>query len=301
MTDKPSKLIRLGFERDCIEIPLNKVSFPVNLPAGIKESVVYRQIRSSIKAIGLVEPIVVVLDREQAGMFTVLDGRMRVEALRDLGTERALCLISTDDEGYTYNKRVNRLSVIQAHRMIVLAAERGVSVQQLVDALNISASSIRERFRMLDGICSEAVTLLADKPATYGMFRILKKMKPFRQIDVAQAMVNLGNYSIKLATAMLQNTPADQLTDASAAKTESTNTHSEALRRLERELAAMQADTKILEDGYGPSNLQLEIIKTHVGTTLLENAAVVRWLAKSQPEYLQQLQRIADIKELATR
>jgi len=299
MTDKPPKSIRLGFERDCIEIPLDKVSFPVALPAGIKESVVYRQICSSIKAIGLVEPIVVVLDREQAGMFTVLDGRMRVEALRDLGVERALCLISTDDEGYTYNKRVNRLSVIQAHRMIVLAAERGVSIQQLVDALNISPSSIRERFRMLDGICNEAVTLLADKPANYGMFRILKKMKPFRQIDVAQAMVNLGNYSIKLATAMLQNTPADQLTDASAVKTESSNP-TDALRRLERELAAMQADTKILEEGYGPSSLQLEIIKTHVGTTLLENAAVVRWLAKSQPEYLQQLQRIADIKELPT-
>ncbi len=183
--------------------------------------------------------------------------------------------------------------------MIVRAAERGVSIQQLASALNVSPDSIRERFRLLNGICDEAVALLADKPATYGMFRILKQMKPFRQIDVAQAMVNLGNYSIKLATAMLQNTQPDQLTDAAATKAQS-STPSDALRRLERELAAMQADTRLLEEGYGPSSLQLEIIKTHVGTTLLENAAVVRWLAKSQPEYLQQLQRIADIKELPT-
>lgn len=298
MTKMTPKSIRLGFERDCVDVPLDKIHFTVPLPTGIKESVTYRQIRSSVQAIGLVEPIVVALNREQVGTFIVLDGRMRVEALRDLGTQRALCLISTDDEGYTYNKRVNRLSVVQAHRMIVRAAERGVSVQQLAEALNVSPGSIREKFRLLDGICSEAVALLADKPATYGMFHILKQMKPFRQIDVAQTMVNLGNYSVKLATAMLQNTPADQLTEEAATKSQS-GTPTEALRRLERELAAMQADTRLLEEGYGPASLQLEIIKTHIGATLLENVAVVRWLAKNQPEYLQQLQRIADIKELS--
>ncbi|WZB74802.1 plasmid partitioning protein RepB C-terminal domain-containing protein [Achromobacter insuavis] len=154
-------------------------------------------------------------------MFIALDGRMRVEALRDLGKEHALCLISTDDEGYTYNKWVNRLSVVQAHRMIVRAAERGVSIEQLANALDVSPGAIRARFRLLDGICSEAVAILADKPATYGMFRILRQMKPFRQIDVAQAMANLGNYSIKLATAMLQNTPTDQLVEIAAGKARS--------------------------------------------------------------------------------
>jgi len=299
MTPSLLRSIRLGFERDCVEVPLDKIRFTIPLPLGIKESVVYRRVSTSINAIGLVEPIVVALDRDQVGAFIILDGRMRVEALRDLGVLQAMCLISTDDEGYTYNKRVNRLSVVQAHRMIVRAAERGVSVQQLADALDVSPGAIRARFRLLDGICNEAVTLLADKPATYGMFRLLKQMKPFRQIDVAQTMVNLGNYSVKLATAMLQSTPNDQLSDATATKTKSSDV-TEALQRLERELASMQADTCLLEEGYGPSSLQLEIIKTHIGATLLSNAAIVRWLAKSQPEYLQQLQRIADIRELPT-
>ena len=35
-----------------------------------------------------------------------------------------------------------------------------------------------------------------------------------------------------------------------------------------------------------------------IGSTLLENAAIVRWLAKNKPDHLQQLQRIADIKLL---
>lgn len=293
----PQRSVRLGFERDCIEVPLDRLHYQIALPAGVKDSVTYRQILSSIRAIGLVEPIVIMLDQNQAGLFTVLDGRMRLEALRDLNAQRILCLISTDDEGYTYNKRVNRLSVIQAHRMIVRAAERGVSVPQLAEALNVSESAIRERFRLLDGICSEAVVLLAEKPAPSGIFRMLKQMKPFRQIDVAQAMINLGNYSLKLASAMLQNTPTDQLTDVAAEKAKRVGPN-EALLRLERELAAMQADTRMLEEGYGPASLQLEIIKTFVGTSILENAAIVRWLAKHQPEYLQQLQKIAEIKEL---
>lgn len=297
MTKEAAKPVRLGFQPDCVDIPLEQIHCPLALPVGIKESVMYRKIHSTIQAIGLVEPIVVALNREHPGSFILLDGRMRLEALRDLGKQRAMCLISTDDEGYTYNKRVNRLSVVQAHRMILWVAEQGVSVQQLADVMNISPSAIREKFRLLDGICSEAIALLADKPATAGMFRILKKMKPFRQIDVTQIMINLGDYSIKLATAMLQATPTDQLTEAAAAKTQRGRSI-EALVRLERELATMQADTRLLEDGYGPASLQLEIVKTFIGKTMLENAAVLRWLAKHQPEYLHQLQRIADVKKL---
>jgi hypothetical protein len=295
--NEKSKTVKLGFERDCIQVALEFMEPGLPLPPGVKETVKYRQIKVSVETIGLVEPVVVTLHREKPGFFMVLDGRMRVEALRDLGVKTALCLISTDDEGYTYNKKVNRLSAIQAHRMIVRAAERGVSIQQLASALDVTPGAIRQQFRLLDGICSEVVTLLADKPATYGMFRVLRQMKPFRQIDVAHAMVNLGSYSVKLALAMLQATTPEQLTEKASAKVQS-GTPTEALQRLERELAALQADTKLLEEGYGPANLQLEIIKTYVGKSLLENVAVVRWLAKNQAEYLEQLQIIADIKQL---
>lgn len=293
---KPPKSVRLGFERDCQQLALSLLHFSTPLPPGIKGTVKYLQIRSSVHSIGLVEPVVVVPRLDVPGTFLVLDGRMRVEALRDLDISEVMCLISKDDEAYTYNKRVNRLSVVQEHRMIVRAAERGVSIKLLSDALGVSEGAIRARFRLLDGICNEAISLLADKPATHGMFKVLRQMKPFRQIDVAQGMINLNNYSIKLALAMLQSTPQDQLTDNVIAKVQRGGT-SETLQRLARELAAVQAETKLLEEGYGPANLQLVIIKTYI-KRLLDNAAVVRWLAKTHAEYLQQIQLIADIKQL---
>ena len=40
------------------------------------------------------------------------------------------------------------------------------------------------------------------------------------------------------------------------------------------------------------------MIKTYIRKTLLENAVVVRWLAKTHFEYLEQLQFITEIKQL---
>ena len=289
--------VRLGFERDCKMVPLERLVATTQLPAGIKDTVKYRQIAASVRTIGLVEPLVVARNAEAPDAFILLDGRLRLTALQELGTPAALCLVSTDDEAYTYNKRVNRLTPVQEHRMILRAVERGVSIQQLADALNVTSGAIRQQFKMLDGICPEAIAMLADKPTTYGMFKALRKMKPFRQIDAIQAMINLNNYSVKLSLAMLQATPLEELTDDAVAKAQSAGP-TEALQRLERELASVQADTRLLEEGYGPSNLQLEIIKTYISKTLLDNVAVVRWLAKHHAEYLQQLQLIADIKKL---
>lgn len=296
MKTSKSKL-HLAFAMNCIDIEIGLLDESLPLPGGVKASVKYRQVLKSIESIGIVEPIIVTSDRDRPGRFRVLDGHMRLEALRDLGVARAMCLLSTDDEGYTYNKRVNRLSVIQSHKMIIKAVEAGVSVAQLSEALDLSQNTIRAKFRLLDGICPEAIGLLADKPATSGMFRLLRQMKPLRQIDAAQTMVNLNNYSTRLVMALLRNTAADQLIPE-AAQRAADATPSEALKRLEQELAALQADTSSLQEGFGPASLQLEIIKTHIGSSLLNNAAVVRWLAKRKPDHLQQLQRLSEIKDL---
>ncbi|CAJ0773004.1 hypothetical protein [Ralstonia chuxiongensis] len=79
-------------------------------------------------------------------------------------------------------------------------------------------------------------------------------MKPFRQIDVANTMTSLGKCCIKFAVAMLETTASDQLV-ARRWKTPVQNAPTEVIQRLERELAAHQPDTCLLEDNYGPENL----------------------------------------------
>ena len=293
---KSVKPIQLGFELTCIELPLEQLHPTRTLPSTVHQSVKYGQVKSSLAAIGLVEPLAVFPHPTSAGVFQILDGHLRMMALRELGVAKALCLISTDDEAYTYNRRVSRLTAVQEHRMIVRANERGASVQRLSNALNISEAAIRTRFRMLDGVCDEAIRLLADKPAGQTIFKVLRKLSHFRQIDVARTMVGLENYTAKLADAMLHATPPDQLAEDVRAKVQRI-AGTEMAQRLQRELAAVQADTKLLSDSYADANLQLAIIKAHI-EALLDLASVVRWLARKHPDYLKQFQLVADIKQL---
>ena len=56
-----------------------------------------------------------------------------------------VCLISTEDEAFTYNKRINRLAIIQEHRMIIKAIERGVPEERIAKALNVDVASIKRK------------------------------------------------------------------------------------------------------------------------------------------------------------
>jgi hypothetical protein len=55
----------------------------------------------------------VVRRQDDTGPYMLVDGHLRHAALMDLGNSEAPCLIADDDEAFTYNKRVNRLSTIQ--------------------------------------------------------------------------------------------------------------------------------------------------------------------------------------------
>ena len=87
----------------------------------IKESQKYRQISASVREVGIIEPLVVVPQNGKTGRYLLLDGHMRLAALKELGHAEVRCLIATDDEAYTYNKRINRLATVQEHFMILKA------------------------------------------------------------------------------------------------------------------------------------------------------------------------------------
>ncbi len=95
-------------------------------------------------------------DPQTPGVYLLLDGHLRVEVLKDMGKTEVECLVSTDDEAFTYNKRVSRLAAVQERNMILKAIERGVSQDKIARALDINVQSVQRKVRMLDGICDEA-------------------------------------------------------------------------------------------------------------------------------------------------
>ena len=132
-----------AFSSDTLLIPIDAI-LPVHAIAKtVKSSQKYRQIASSVAEIGLVEPPVVCPDKR--GSYLLLDGHLRLEVLKGLGHTDVECLLSTDDEAFTYNKRVSRLSPVQEQRMIAKAIERNVPREKIARALNINVRSLARK------------------------------------------------------------------------------------------------------------------------------------------------------------
>ncbi len=68
--------------------------------------------------------------------------------MRDLGTDGVMCLVATEDEAFTYKKRVNRLATIQERKMILQAIERGVPQKRIAKALDVDVHNIRRKRRL---------------------------------------------------------------------------------------------------------------------------------------------------------
>ncbi len=108
---------QLGFVPEPLLLALSAVLPSRKTPDGLETSRKFKQILASIGAVGLIEPLSVGKP-DRAGQHILLDGHTRLVALKQLGFDTAPCLVATDDESYTYNNRINRLSSIQEHIMI---------------------------------------------------------------------------------------------------------------------------------------------------------------------------------------
>jgi ParB-like chromosome segregation protein Spo0J len=97
----------------------------------------YHTILASIREVGLIEPLMIHPQKGMPGKYLLLDGHMRHHALKELGETEADCLISTQDESYTYDARVNRLNPIQEHKMITRAVKNGVPPERIAAAFNL--------------------------------------------------------------------------------------------------------------------------------------------------------------------
>lgn len=292
--------VNAAFEHYYVSLPLAHLVPLKKLRDGIHDSKKYAQVLCSIKAIGLVEAPVVIPAPGDDGRYYLLDGHLRIEALKELGTGAVSCLVATDEETYTYNKRVNRLAPIQEHRMIVRAIERGVDPAQIAEALGLDVQTIRKRSRLLEGVVEDAAEMLQEATCPIAVFDILRRMNGARQVEAAELMLGQNNFSVLFAKALLAATPDEQLVTRRRKRRadDGEAPSSEQLSRMERELAVLQSRIRSVEDNYGIDNLHLTLARGYV-CKLLGNSAIVGWLTRNRQEYLGEFQRIAEIESLA--
>ncbi len=287
---------KLGFDLEKIRVPLEKL-LPVRKPKSpAKAAVRYHTIIASIKEVGLIEPLIVFPHKSQPGHYLILDGHLRYAALKELGITEADCLISLEDEAYSYNARISRVSPIQEHAMIMKAVKNGVSPERIASALNIKVQRIKDTMNLLTGIHPEAVEIMKDKQITPSALRWLKKVNSLRQIEMAELMVSANIFTRGYAEALVMGTPKDQLINPDKPK-KAKGLSAEDLARMEHEMRAVEPNFKAVEQSYGENVLNLTLARGYI-KKLLQNAKVVRFLSAKHSEVFAEFEAVAAMETL---
>lgn len=280
----------LGFIPEPITLVLDRILPSRKSPEGLHASRKFKQIVASMEAVGLIEPLSVSKADKKTGQHILLDGHMRLLALRQLGYTDAPCLIATDDETYTYNNRINRIATIQEHQMLRRAVERGVTAERLAKALNVDVSLIHKKVSLLDGICPEAVEMLKDQHFPAGLGSVLRRMKPTRQVECVELMLTANNMTIAYAEALFAATPSHLLLGEKRAR-KLPGVTAEQMVKMEREMGNLQGQLKVVEKSYGQDVLLLVLARGYLGK-LIDNKAVLRFLKQRQPDVLAEFENI---------
>jgi hypothetical protein len=115
-------------------------------------------------------------------------------------------------------------------------------------------------------------------------------MKPVRQVEVAQLMIDSNRYSEAFADALLVGTRADMLVER--AKASSANPLSADQKMgLERETDALFRDFKSVEASYGTDVLELSVACRYI-SRILANAKVRHYIEGRFPDILAELEGV---------
>ncbi|WP_104011788.1 plasmid partitioning protein RepB C-terminal domain-containing protein [Burkholderia anthinoferrum] len=262
--------VKRAFEERIIEVSVELIHSGSPLSKGMVLTRKFGSIMTSIEKLGIIEPLAVFPSTERLGHYELLDGRLRLEALKQLGRAVAPCMISTDDEGFTFNRHINRLSAVQEHKMIRAALTKGASEERIAEVLRTDVRSIRERATMLDGVAPEAVSILKNRQVLPKIFILLKKMKPYRQIEAAEMMVAANKFTVPYLEMILATTRPEGLNDFAKPKKKS-EISPEDLARMEAEMERLREDCQAVETEVGDTMLALVVAKGFMSRLLRNN------------------------------
>jgi len=290
--------VKLAFRPDVIEVAIDDI-LPVKIiKASIKKSAKYRQVMTSIREVGLIEHLVVYNQKGLAGKYLMLDGHLRLDVLKALGATTVHCLVATDDEGYTYNHKISRLSPIQEHFMILAAVEKGVSEERIAKALDVDVGEIRRKRNLLKGIDPAAVELLKDKRISPTALRYLSRVTPARQVEMCELMVAAHTYTVPFARALFTATPPGQR-HADLKKKRLPEMSPQQMARMEKETEVLARDIELVRESYGKDTLNLVLACGYLAR-LFENDKVVGFLSSHYPDILAEFQKIVRASSMAS-
>lgn len=167
----------------------------------LKKNLGFRKILSSVKAIGLIEPLCVVKEEDK---YVIVDGFLRYKACEILGIEIVPCIIYKTKETYTYNRRVNRLSPVQEAKMIRKSLKT-IRQSTVADVFGLRTIQYKLNGLMLQHLHKNVINALDDEIITVGSAAELSYVTHSRQLQIMNEMKQNNDYSKSFVRALVIN------------------------------------------------------------------------------------------------
>ncbi|MDB5306091.1 MAG: hypothetical protein JWO38_293 [Gemmataceae bacterium] len=136
-----------------------------------------------------------------------------------------------------------------------------------------------------------------DRRVTGTALRELRKVKPLRQIEIAELMCTADNYSVGYVKCLVATTATDHLVDPDRGKA-ARGLSPEELSRIEHEMTSQARELRFITESHGRNTLHLVVVVSYL-KRLLENTRVSRYLTQRYPEIQAEFQKLVEAKHLA--
>ena len=221
---------------------------------------------------------------------------MRYYALQEIGASEADCIVSLDDERYTFDAQINFLNAIQRSKMITKAVKNGLSPARIARTLNIDIKKIESDMNITDGVDERAKELLKTSPVSNGVLNVLKKVKPVRQVQMAEAMINNNNFSVDYARGLYLST-GKALRNDNSGTIARRFIHSEMIESMGFERSNVQARVKEVIPKYNKDVFELTTIIAFL-RKLLADPILSSYLSKHFSDIYDSLLKISETNKL---
>jgi ParB family transcriptional regulator, chromosome partitioning protein len=191
---------------DGVDIPIDKLE-PLNQRSiNLKTNRGFHKILSSIRSIGLIEPLCVYGENSH---FVILDGFLRYKACEQLGIKSIPCIAYPTKEAYTFNRMVNRLSHYQESCMLRKSLET-IDHSTIEKVLGIQSLKYRLGTEIYEHLHPDVIRMIDSNKISRKCAAELVYVNPDRQLEILREMKKCNDYSVSVGRALVIKTPPEQ-------------------------------------------------------------------------------------------
>jgi hypothetical protein len=246
----------------------------------------FKKILSSIKAVGLIEPLSVYREN---GKYSVLDGFLRLKACEKLKKEKLPCQIYKDKEAYTFNRMVNRLSPVQESRMLIKSLEI-VDEPTIAKVFGLRSMKYRLSKTLLQHLHPKIINILDKNLITRRCAEEFTLVKPVRQLEILEELKRTNDYTPSLVRALIIKTP-NSLKNGTRKPRASWLEDDARKRDLVKKLKSAEQNYDFYSNLYRQYSTDLLKLCVYV-RKIITNENIETYLSKQHPDVLENFKKI---------